>query len=119
MTKYIKDKNGKFAGSIGEGKTSNPTTTPRPPLLQERLTPHLPTPEGYQAYVAKLRTSPRSASSLATALKNRANKIANAEEPTPTLGFKPLRTAIAQNSSRAIAVRLAAIRIAAMRASVL
>lgn len=32
MTKYIKDKNGKFAGSIGDGKTAVPTTPPTPPM---------------------------------------------------------------------------------------
>lgn len=33
MTKYIKDKNGKFAGSIGTGKTAVPTSAPTRPDL--------------------------------------------------------------------------------------
>lgn len=32
MTKYIKNKDGKFAGSIGSGKTSVPTTAPTAPV---------------------------------------------------------------------------------------
>lgn len=40
MTRYIKGKDGKFAGSIGEGKTSVPTASPTPPRLVRQADPH-------------------------------------------------------------------------------
>jgi len=56
MTKYIKTKDGKFAGSISDGKNSTPTSAPpMPPAQRIRNKPEYPSPapsvdEQYRAF---------------------------------------------------------------------
>lgn len=54
MAKWLKTKDGKFAGSIGDGKTHTPTASPLRGLLTRlgRPAPADPVPDAWQAYQA-------------------------------------------------------------------
>lgn len=56
MAKYVKGKDGKFAGSIGDGKTKVPTAAPKPaPLVG--VPSNVKTPQDVDKLVAKMRKS--------------------------------------------------------------